>query len=760
MALGLNKVKIGRKIGMYVVICGMLGAAQFFMPVSLLLTTLQLKVATKPVSGDIVVVGIDSDSIRDVGRWPWPREKQAELLRAIDNANPKAVYIDIVYQGATNAASDAALRQTFENMKSPVTIAALATEDNDGKFKTAFSHPDAVGNTKTASIVLPYFLGYVWSLPYQVETSRGPIQSFSASIAGANVSSNAEYKLDLSYDPESIDILSASDVLLDTSSTKMLAGKKVVLGIVSRDQNDIHSMPGWGERPGVLFHTIGAESIEAGIPAAIGFYWFFGFASLLCITLLTASALRFSSWILLSGVIVILATSTALTIFNIGNDSLSALALLGVTGIHIKRQKIALLRSQRNAETGYSDMAGYFVKEVISNSVFIAASFRIADTKRGISQPETSPVVIKEVGRRLSAIIDERQLTHNLEGQFLWESPTMATPLLAGHLEGLKHLFALPLLIDGRNIDIDIFFGVDRDINSNIAVRSKRALNASKEAMADQSSFKIATTVALESQLQDKFRDEFEAAANNGDISVVFQAQKSLATNIITSAEVCLNWTHPAHGQIPTTMIVNMARKSRNIELISLLLCKKALEYSKKFKTHGANYRLSAKISAAALQSDDFHVRLLEMAKNKDCDAKNITLQIVDPQVAAADPKILAKIRMLKSEGFSIAIGNFGQTNDDIDLLKAIKPNEIVLARTFSKELFGSTSNRIYVDAALRIARAHNIVTIAEDVEDRDILDELKSRGCDKAQGKIVGIPLHFNDFLAGHINQLQDKTG
>lgn len=760
MALGLNKVKIGRKIGLYIVICGMLGAAQFFMPVSLILSTLQSRIAAKPVSGDIVVVGIDSDSIRDVGRWPWPREKQAELLRAIDKANPKAVYIDLDYKGVTNPYADEALRLTLEKMKSPVTVAALATENKNGKVKTIFSHPNAIGNTESASVILHYLLGYVWSLPYRVETSRGSIKSFSASIAGINDHSIAKYRLDLSFDPQSIKILSANDVIRNTSSVKHLAGKKVVVGITGLDQNDIHSMPGWGEHPGVLFHIIGAESIANETPGAIGFYWFFGFAALLCITLLTASALRFSSWILLIGGIVTLATSTVLTIFNIGNDPLPAIGLLLCTGIHVKRQKIALLRSQRNAETGYSSMDGYFIEEVVSNAIFIAASFRIADTKRGISQTETNPVVMKEIGRRLSAIIDERQLTHNLEGQFLWESPAMATPLLAGHLEGLKHLFALPLLIDGRNVDIDIFFGVDRDVNSNIAIRSKRALKASREAMTDQSTFKIATTLALENQLQNRFCDEFEVAANNGDIAVVFQAQKSLTTNIITSAEVCLNWTHPAHGQIPTTMIVNMARKSENIELISLLLCKKALEYSKKFKAHGANYRLSAKISAAALQSDDFHVRLLEMTKNKDCDAKNITLQIVDPQVAAADPKILSKIRMLKSEGFSIAIGNFGQTNDDIDLLKAIKPNEIVLARTFSKELFGSTSNRIYVDAALRIARAHNIVTIAEDVEDRDILDELKSRGCDKAQGKIVGIPLHFNDFLAGHINQLQDKTG
>jgi EAL domain-containing protein (putative c-di-GMP-specific phosphodiesterase class I)/CHASE2 domain-containing sensor protein len=751
MALGLNRAKIGRKIALYAVICGLLGVTQFLAPASLTLGMFQSKLATKPVSGDIVVVGIDSDSINKIGRWPWPRDKQAELLQAIDNANPKSVFVDIGYQGVTDPVADATLRRTFENMNSPVTIAALAMKSENGESTTIFSHPDAVGNIKPVSVFFPYLFGVVWSLPYRVETNRGQIKSLSADIAGVKTNSISEYRLDLSYDPETIRILSASDVIDNPSTRLQMGGKTVVLGVTDPTQNDIHAMPGWGQRPGVLFHVIGAESLAFGMPGAFGFWWFFGAAIILCATLLTAVALRFNAWILVTGGTIILAASTGLTIFNISNDPLPAIALLICTGVHIQRQRMALARSQRNSETGFSDMKSYFVKEVISNAIFIGASIRIADTRRGLAQNEASPTVMKEVGRRLSAIIDERQITHNLQGQFLWESPAIATAELAAHLEGLKQLFAPSLLIDGRNVDIDIFFGIDRDVNSSIAIRSKRALDASREAMKDQSTFKIATTSSLENQLRSKFREEFEEAIANGDITIVFQAQKNLATNNVDSAEVCLRWTHPAHGHIPTTLIVDMASKSGNLELISILLCRNALEYNKKFNEEGLGYRLSAKISTAALQSGNFHDQLLKMTKHGNCSADMITLQIVDPKKAVSDERILAKIKMLKAEGFGIAIGNFGQTNDDLDMILAIKPNEIILARTFSRELLGSTSNSIYVDAALRIARAHNIITTAEDVEDRDILNELRGRGCDKAQGKIIAIPLHYKDFIAAH---------
>ena len=759
MALGLNKAKIGRRIGVYAAVCSLLGFFDVFLPLSLGLGALQSKIAAKPVSGDIVVVGIDSDSIRSIGRWPWPRDKQAELLKAIDDASPESVFVDIGYQGVTDKSADEKLRRTLETMKSPVSVAALAKKSLNGDVTTIFSHRKAVGNVAPSSVYFPYRFGFVWSLPYNLETSRGPIRSLSASIAGISNQKTDNFRIDLGYNPGSITVLSATDVINGTARS-ILAGKKVVVGMVDPTQNDIHSMPGWGERPGVLFHILGAESLKDGTPTSIGFFWFLAAAALFCLMLLTATALRHSTWILLVGSGVIFTASTLFTKINVENDLFPALVMLACTGIFVERQKTALLRSQRNSDTGYSDMAGYFIDEVVSNALVIGASIRIASTKRGLLQNETSPVVMKEVGHRLSAIIDERQITHNLNGQFLWESPPMPTHLLGDHLEGLKQLFAQPLSIDGRNVDVDIFFGVDRDVNTGIATRTKRALDVSIEAMNDHSTFKIATTPAFEDRLRNNFREEFEVAAENGDISTVFQAQKNLATNVIDSAEVCLNWTHPAHGQIPTTLIVDMASKSGNLEMISLLLCKKALEHSNTLEEQGARYRLSAKISAMALRADKFHMQLLQMAESENYRASAITLQIVDPEVAAADPRILFRIGLLKSAGFSIAIGNFGQTNDDIDLLKAIRPDEIVLARSFSSELFGSTSNRIYVDAALRIAKAHNITTTAEDVEDRDILNELKKRGCDRAQGKIVDIPLTFNAFLAAYPRKIVYKAG
>ena len=50
----------------------------------------------RPAQGDIVIVGIDEDSLKQLGRWPWARAIHATLLGKLTQAQAKAVVLDIV----------------------------------------------------------------------------------------------------------------------------------------------------------------------------------------------------------------------------------------------------------------------------------------------------------------------------------------------------------------------------------------------------------------------------------------------------------------------------------------------------------------------------------------------------------------------------------------------------------------------------------------------------------------------------------------
>ena len=57
----------------------------------------QLASGSRPPADDIVIVAIDEQSLRELGRWPWSRRIHADLVRKLTAAGARAIALDIVF---------------------------------------------------------------------------------------------------------------------------------------------------------------------------------------------------------------------------------------------------------------------------------------------------------------------------------------------------------------------------------------------------------------------------------------------------------------------------------------------------------------------------------------------------------------------------------------------------------------------------------------------------------------------------------------
>ena len=81
-------------------------------------------------SGDIVIVKIDNQSLREAGRWPWSRRVHARLIDRLSAAGAKRIFIDIQFIGSTTGPEDDALAQAMAR-SGRVTIAISQTDLDD-----------------------------------------------------------------------------------------------------------------------------------------------------------------------------------------------------------------------------------------------------------------------------------------------------------------------------------------------------------------------------------------------------------------------------------------------------------------------------------------------------------------------------------------------------------------------------------------------------------------------------------------------------
>jgi CHASE2 domain-containing sensor protein/signal transduction histidine kinase len=79
----------------------------------------------QPHHDDIIIIAIDDFSLQQLGRWPWPRERHAQLLDRLTPARPRAIGLDVILlepekTGPDLGAGDAAMRAAL--LRNAVTV--------------------------------------------------------------------------------------------------------------------------------------------------------------------------------------------------------------------------------------------------------------------------------------------------------------------------------------------------------------------------------------------------------------------------------------------------------------------------------------------------------------------------------------------------------------------------------------------------------------------------------------------------------------
>src|SRR5262245_27686369 len=61
------------------------------------------------IKSPFVIVAIDDESLRRKGRWPWSREKLAQLIQRLERAKPRTIAVDILLDDQTSPEEDSEL---------------------------------------------------------------------------------------------------------------------------------------------------------------------------------------------------------------------------------------------------------------------------------------------------------------------------------------------------------------------------------------------------------------------------------------------------------------------------------------------------------------------------------------------------------------------------------------------------------------------------------------------------------------------------
>jgi len=178
-------------------------------------------------------------------------------------------------------------------------------------------------------------------------------------------------------------------------------------------------------------------------------------------------------------------------------------------------------------------------------------------------------------------------------------------------------------------------------------------------------------------------------------------------------------------------------------ERLGLLTAITKIMINKSFAFFSHNsYDFSINITEFDLLEEDFNAFLIEKAHHYKIDPSRITCEILEGVTLGMNSKeIVAHLNELREEGFLLAIDDFGVENSNFSRLLDIELDFLKIDGMFIKNIAKSQKDENIVRAIVNLAKTLEIKTIAEFVENEEIMDKILECGIDYAQGYHIGKP-------------------
>jgi EAL domain-containing protein (putative c-di-GMP-specific phosphodiesterase class I)/CHASE2 domain-containing sensor protein len=696
-----------------------------------------------PVSGEIVLVGIDEKALRQVGRWPWPRSRYAEMIEKLDAAGPKRQVHDVMLPEKSEPAEDRRLAQALERSHDVYLGYAARVGAKDGKFIDVQPLPEFTERAKMASISFYYNYAHeVWHLPRGSKRGDEIVPSFASVLAGKDARSDKGFRVNYAFDSTTIPTVSAADVLANRIGPKELKGKTVIVGVTVDRLGDQYMIPGRGRAGGVTVHIIGAETLKAGEPIDLG--WIPAFllaAGLVCLTVSRRGVTQ--AGILGSGFFVLLTTPIALERMQVFADITAGLFVITwvASGLLVRNAK---RRGLVNATSGLPNLnALRRAHHERDRPLVVARVINYPQIVSTLSQANERSLV-EQIVSRLRVGSEVSSVYQGDDGIFAWTLP--AGTAIGHHVEALAALFRSPARIEGRPFDIAISFGVEIGSGRSLTNRLNSALVAADDATTEGLRWKYHDPERLkDAEWRLSLLSQLDDAIDNGQVWVAYQPQLDLRTHQIRGAEALARWTHPEKGPISPCEFVAAAEQHDRIDKLTMFVLDKAIEAAARINREHGPFDMAVNLSARMLGDKSLPSRFRAVLDRHGLDPARLTIELTETAalVNGADTSPLFGLRDL---GIRVSIDDYGTGMSTLDYLKKVPASEIKIDQSFVKSMRDHRSDLVMVQSTIALAHSLGRTVVAEGVESREILDMLIAMKCEVAQGFVIGRPCSLTD--------------
>lgn len=248
-------------------------------------------------------------------------------------------------------------------------------------------------------------------------------------------------------------------------------------------------------------------------------------------------------------------------------------------------------------------------------------------------------------------------------------------------------------------------------------------------------------------------------ALENGDLRLHYQPIVDLRTGQWHAVEALAQWQHRQLGLIAPDRFVPLIEQTGMIRSFTAWVIDTALSQWAQWREQGIELNVAVNLSMRNLQDREFPNLLATLLDRWSASPRALKLEITESRMMVDPGKALEALEQFERMGVGLAIDDFGTGYSSLSYLKRLPVDEIKIDRSFINDMATDSANAMIVQSTIELAHNLGLRVVAEGVESAEVLDMLRTRGCDLAQGYFLGYPVAASELKMPMPIQLGDMA-
>ncbi|MGM0516275.1 MAG: EAL domain-containing protein [Pseudomonadota bacterium] len=358
--------------------------------------------------------------------------------------------------------------------------------------------------------------------------------------------------------------------------------------------------------------------------------------------------------------------------------------------------------------------------------------------------------MLVEIARRLVATTDEDATVARIGGdEFLVLIPRLAHDPDEGRHKGreladrLRQIMQEPFELAGSrhlataSVGLTLIYGrvgSAEELLREADIARYRAKEAGRNHFVD-----FETGMAESVTRRYRLEQELRHALERGEFELYLQSQVGRQETTV-GAEVLLRWQSSEHGLVSPAEFIPLAEETGLVIEIGDWVMQEACKLLARLQAHqrsagGEPITLSVNVSPRQFRSAGFVARLRELVESTGIDPAGLMIEITENVLMTQVDQAIERMQELVDLGLSFSIDDFGTGFSSFTYLKRLPLREIKIDKSFVDGVPDDPANSAMVEAILAMATHLGIEVVAEGVENREQVDFLLDRACDRIQG-------------------------